>query len=177
MAPKDPRKNLRTIRERYAVAIERAVRQACLETERQAKQNLTDLEKVDQGITRNSIDHEVRRTATEVEGVTFAGSLWAPWVEFGRHGTKQSPAGTGPNSADPAWPPVDAIRNWVRRNRVKIGLGRKSKDSEINSVAYLIGRKIHEKGIAPSPYLMPAFLNVSAGFRNRIAKAIRSVKI
>lgn len=47
------------------------------------------------------------------------------------------------------WPPVDALRQWVRR---KIA----PEPEELDSTTYLIGRKIFEEGINPQPHLRPA---------------------
>jgi len=184
----NPGKNLPIILAKYQKAIQREMRAICLETERTAKQNLTDLGKVDRGFTRSSVDSEVETIAGQVEGVVFAGTLWAPWIEFGRHGTKSSPVGTGSNSADPAFPPIEPIRDWVRRNRRKLGIKSSNKrdsagkflagtnSTEIEGAAFAIARKIQEKGIAPTPFLIPAFLSVSPFYKARIVQAVLSVK-
>lgn len=173
----NPGKNTQIILDAYLSSIHREIRLICLEVERQAKQNLTDTEKVDRGFTRNSLDHEVVRTATDTEGIVFAGTLWSKWVEFGRHGAKQSPVNAGPNSATPAFPPRDAIEGWVRRNRKKLGIGRgKNSEQQIKSAAFLIARKIYEEGIDPSPFLVPAFLEAAPFFKARIVKAIANTK-
>ena len=65
-------------------------------------------------------------------GATGGASLYAQFVEYGRGSGK--------------FPPVDAMRTWVKRVlRVK-GV------KEINSVAYLVGRKIAKNGTKAQMY-------------------------
>lgn len=152
--------------------------------ERKAKQNLTDLSKVDRGFLRNSIDHEVAVSPDAVEGVVFVGAIHGPWVEFGRHGTKSSPKGTSNKSAAAAWPPIQEIREWVKRKRRELNIGQssgrnrrsqftKASEREINTVAFLIARKIAQHGIEPTPYLVPAFLESLPDFRVRLARTMQ----
>jgi hypothetical protein len=55
------------------------------------------------------------------------------------------------------WPPVDELRKWVRRKGLADGR------QEVDSTAYLVGRKIFEEGIDPSPHIRPALRE----FKNR----------
>lgn len=65
-------------------------------------------------------------------GATGGASLYAQFVEYGRGAGK--------------FPPVEAMRTWVKRVlRVK-GV------KEINSVAYLVGRKIAQNGTKAQMY-------------------------
>lgn len=176
---------LRKISRAYIDALAQEITLIAIEVERAAKQNLTDLKKVDRGFLRNSIDHEVQTGRGIVEGVTFAGAIHSPWVEFGRHGFRQSPIGTGPNSGKAAWPPVDVIREWIKRNnksfavsgRTKSGRARKAKDKDLDAFAFVIARKIANKGIEPTPYLVPAFLEVRPFYRARLAAALKRVQV
>jgi len=69
---------------------------------------------------------------TSTMGATGGASLYAQFVEYGRGAGK--------------FPPVEAMRTWVRRVlRVK-GV------KEINSVAYLVGRKIAQNGTRAQMY-------------------------
>lgn len=140
-----------------------------------AKQNLTDSGKVDRGEARASIDRQVTGYPSYVEGITFCAAEHGRWIEFGRKGLKSNPAGTSSASANAAWPPVDKIREWVRRHnklfavsgRTKSGRVRKARAADVNRVAYLIGRKIAERGIDPSPFMEPA-LAKHQGSVNRV---------
>lgn len=177
--------NMAKIERAYEDALVVAITEIVIEVERSAKQNLTDLGSVDRGLLRNSLDHEVDRGKGIVEGITFAGAQHGPWVEFGRHGFKQSPIGTGPESAKAAFPPVDVIRDWLKRNnkklavsgRTKSGRARKARDRDLDQAAYNIARKIADKGIEPNPYLVPAFLEVRPFYRARLAAALKRVQV
>lgn len=69
---------------------------------------------------------------TSTMGATGGASLYAQFVEYGRGAGK--------------FPPVEAMRTWVKRVlRVK-GV------KEINSVAYLVGRKIAQNGTKAQMY-------------------------
>jgi len=74
----------------------------------------------------------VEQTGKYTFKVIFDAPHAAP-VEFGRD------AGS--------WPPVDEIRQWVKLNL---------NTDEPDRVAYLVGRKIFEEGIAPVSYLRDA---------------------
>jgi len=166
------------------------VEQAVLKVERRAKQNLTDLEKVDRGFVRNSIDHKVQVKKGRIEGVTFAGAKHARWVHEGRLGTKSSPAGTNPKTAaTAAFPNLKAIEQWVRRNNTKLkvsgvksrgknkGQTRAAKGKDVKSAAFAIALKIKREGIAPTPFLRSAFLTETVGFKKRVLAAINKVVI
>ena len=181
----NPGPNVKKIIDQYLIALTQEIQLITLEVARSAKQNLTDTGKVDRGFLRNSIDQEVTSKGGNIEGVTFAGSIHGPWVEFGRKGSKSSPTGTGQDSADAAFPPMDIIKDWVKRNnnklavsgRSKSGKAKRSKDSDLNRAAYLIAKKIYEHGIEPSPYLIPAFLEIRPFYRQRLIKTLQSVKL
>ena len=59
------------------------------------------------------------------------------------------------NGTKPHFPPVDAIKQWIK---VKPVLPRPLKDGKLpteNQLAYLIGRKISKVGTKPNPFLAP----------------------
>lgn len=178
-------KKTQLILDQYSAAMAREIKAITFEVARSAKQNLTDTSKVDRGFLRSSIDTDFSSNLAGMTGITFAGALHAPAVEFGRKGSKQSPTNAGPNSADAAFPPVDVIRAWVKRNngklavsgRTKTGKTRKANDSDLDTAAYLIARKIYERGIEPSPYLIPAFLEVKPFYKARLVKVLQQVKL
>lgn len=133
----------------------------------QAKKNLTDGGKIDRGLLRKSIEPKVtvRDSGTVVASVEV-GASHGRWVEYGRMGSVKQPKGINPQmAAKAAWPPVSAIRDWVRRHvlalapagRTRSGRAKRPTDAQINSLAYLIGRAIYRRGIAPFPFLRPAF--------------------
>lgn len=135
-----------------------------------AQQNLTDAGRVDRGILRGSLSRRTIGHPTSVEARVEASAAHSRYVERGRHGRKSDPKGLAsfPEGArfagSAAWPPVDVIRDWVSRHqrvlapsgRTRSGRARKATRQDIDSLAYLIGRKIAERGIKPSPFLLPA---------------------
>jgi len=54
------------------------------------------------------------------------------------------------------WPPVDELRRWVDR---KIN----PEQSELDSITYLVGRKIFQEGIEMQPHIRPSIRE----FKNR----------
>lgn len=159
-------KNLTRVEQAMADGARQGLLTTLLLIERQAKTNLADLEAVDRGIARNSIDHQIiRRGKLKWQGVVFVGAEHGQWIEFGRKGAITSPLGTDSKSAKAAWPPVSVLSDWVRRHakqlaprgRTKSGRARRSRDEDIRSLTFLIGRAIYQFGIAPRPFLGPAF--------------------
>lgn len=48
-----------------------------------------------------------------------------------------------------SWPPTESIKNWLRQKDFgALNPG----ESKIDMVAYIIGKKIHDKGIEPFPF-------------------------
>lgn len=111
------------------------------------------------------------------------------FVERGRKGTETSPArvnvGTLPSyvpqstqtellnpMGSPAFPPVDALIQWIK---VKPVIPRPDKRGRIpspNSLAYLIGRKIERHGIDPHPTLATTIQELDAMYNERISEAL-----
>lgn len=159
----DPRQNLKGAQRAVLEGSIAGVEEICLVIVRQAKQNVSDIEAVDRGFLRSSIDHEVRVSRNDVQGTVFVGAEHGVWVEFGRRGLKFNPT-TNKDAAKAAWPPVKVIEEWVRRNakklapsgRTKSGRARKPRDQDVRSLAFLISRKIADYGIIPRPYFEPA---------------------
>lgn len=135
-----------------------------------AKQNITDSGRVDRGLTRAGITPSVVARPTAVEARVDATAAQSQWVERGRRGRRSSPANLnnfpeGSRLAGrAAWPPVSVIRAWVQRHarvlapsgRTASGRARKARAADVDSLAYLIGRKIALRGIPASPFLGPA---------------------
>lgn len=167
-------------RDRLAL-LERALREASVDackvagaaTSALAKKTLTDFDAVDRGVLRASINSETTPTPAGAYSVVYAGALHAQYVEFGRAGVLRDPRSNKKLGGTAAWPPVSAIIDWVRRQskrlapsgRTKSGRSRRAKESDVRSLAFLVGRKIYRYGIAPRPYLVPSFNQISPLFR------------
>ena len=163
---KDPRKNIRVIEDAILAGVHDGVTEITLFTKGRAQANLTDRQKVDEGTLRQSITAEVANRGKSIVGKVFPAAKHGIWVEYGRKGRKSSPAGTNnPHAGKAAFPPINVIREWVRRNNsefrvsgvTKSGRTRKPKDQDLDNAAFLIARKIADEGIQPTPYLRPAY--------------------
>lgn len=148
------------------------VTSACLLTKSLAQTALRDLGRVDRGTLRNSIFVTVTRGQDEIRGVVSADAFYAVWVEYGRLGSKSSYAGTGPQSATAAWPNVAAITAWVARNIEKLRAGSGGRETSVESLAFLVGRKIAERGIRPTPFMRPAEAQVRPRFKPIVLDAV-----
>lgn len=160
----DPRRNL----PRFARAITdgtiAGLSTLCNAIVAAAKQNASDIEAVDRGFLRSSIDYRITgRSVRNIEAVVFVGAKHGVWVEYGRKGKLKDPT-NNPEAAKAAFPPIKVIEDWVRRNnkklapsgRTKSGRARRAKDEDVRALAFLIARKIALYGIKPRPYFTPA---------------------
>jgi HK97 gp10 family phage protein len=108
-----------------------AMRRATALVTESAKRNAP----VDTGRIRASITPELRVSGVNVLGVVGTNVKYAAAVELG---------------SKPHWMPKAPLRQWVSRVLKKRG-------AELESVTYLIQRKIAMKGTKAKPYLQPAF--------------------
>ena len=103
--------------------------------------------------------------------VTLTLQEYWKYIEGGRKGKTSSPPGAKYKAA---FPPVDAILNWIL---VKPVLPRPSADGKMEklrpkSLAYLIGRKIEEEGIEPHPALKTTQEELMKMYRERLSAAL-----
>ena len=103
--------------------------------------------------------------------VTLTLQHYWKYIEGGRKGTEDSPPGAKYKAA---FPPVDAILNWIL---VKPVLPRPSADGKMEklrpkSLAYLIGRKIEQEGIEPHPALKTTQEELMKMYRERLSAAL-----
>jgi len=89
---------------------------------------------------------EITVTKNDVMAKVVANVSYAAAVEFG---------------ARPHFPPVDALKDWAAK---KLG---------DENLAFVVARKISEKGTPPQPFLGPALLKNQAAFRREVARAIK----
>lgn len=183
----DPQRRLRALTTAVVEGARDGVKETTLLIWRQARQNVTDLEKVDRGILRNSLDTEFVESPGRLGGITFVGADYGVWVEFGRAGVRANPT-TSQYAAKAAFPPVEAIAGWVRRQYRKLapsgvtksGRARKPQDADVKQAAFLIARKIYWYGIKPAPFLVPAFTMLRgalpARIRANIARRLASLR-
>jgi hypothetical protein len=127
----------------------RALSVSLFEIEAEAK----SLVRVDRGPLRRSIHSSITATGGILTGLVGPSVAYGANVEFGRK------AGT--------YPPLEPLIGWVRRHGLTAG-GRGRANREVG-VARAIQRKIFRRGIAPAPFLVPAFVRALPGIRARFA--------
>lgn len=65
------------------------------------------------------------------------------------------------------WPPVDAIRAWVELKLGKTG-------READAAAFLIGRKIHERGTPPKHVMRRVYQQMRLWYREEVEARLRA---
>jgi len=141
------------------------------------------------GQLRDSIKVDIAGDGASTRAIVYVGKEYGVWVEFGRRGLKSSPTGTNhPAAARANWPPFRPILQWVKDRKLRpkgSGLGRGKvtgrfmgvTQADQESIAFVIQRHIAEHGIQPQPFLMPAYQRHVKTFRERIANAVRGIKV
>ena len=112
----------------------------------------------DVGRLASSINHRIDGAWPTLEGRVGPSVRYGIVMEFGRR-------------AGARMPPVDALIGWVRRHWMPAGIqapggrfpGRarnqawRGRDAELRRRAFLLARAIQRRGIAPRPYMVPAW--------------------
>lgn len=102
------------------------------------------------GTLRNSLRGEVKAMPNSFEADILM-EEYGEWVDKGRGRTRGG--GTGKVKED--------IYNWIKNKPIRLrdanGNFAKVKDYKIRSLAYVIARKIHKKGIEPTNFLTDPF--------------------
>ena len=71
-----------------------------------------------------------------------------------------------------AFPPVNAIINWIKVKPVVPRPDKNGRVPSVNSLAYLIGRKIAFEGIEPYPALATTIQELDRKYKDRISEAL-----
>lgn len=140
---------------------------------REAENTARDLAPVNVGTLKKGIRREI--LANVGRGNTVTGKLvsqaeYSTAVEFGRT------PGT--------WPDIGALMYWVKRKQIagtysiktrrRVG-NKKQKTDEDRQVAFLIARKIYNKGIDPKPFMRPSYEQWSKVFEQRLWEELRTM--
>lgn len=128
-----------------------------------ARGNLLRQRKNASGSLRDSIDYDLKITKKgnipSSFRLQFLMEDYATFIEDGVNGTRKKYG--SPYSYSRKQPPSNVILQWIRTKPVRLrdskGRYRKQKNREIQSLAFLIARKIKERGIKPTPFFFPAF--------------------
>jgi hypothetical protein len=140
---------------------------------REAENTARDLAPYNVGTLKKGIRREI--LANMGRGNTVTGKLvsqaeYSTAVEFGRT------PGT--------WPDIKAIQWWVKRKKIagtysiktrrRTG-NKQTKEQQDKQVAFLIGRKIYNKGIDPKPFMRPSYEQWSKVFEQRLWEELRTM--
>lgn len=115
------------------------------------KFQLQKKKKIDTGNLLNSIKYKIIQTRTGWQLIIFDTDGYLQYVDAGRKPGK--------------WPPRDKIKPWVKR-KLKV------EEDKIDSVSFLVARKIGEKGIAPTHIIKTALKTVLSNWKPKLRKYI-----
>ena len=141
------------IKMRLRNELRRTGRISSLYLERSIVQKIDSMNKVDRGDLRKSITHAVKTLPNGVRCNIGTNLEYAIYVH---EGTK------------PHYPPVQPIREWVRRKL-------KPAKEDLNRITYMVIQKIGKKGTDPNPFLKEVFDEKEMKVRTEFAKAIARV--
>lgn len=110
----------------------------------------------------NSVKTVININDYSIEASLQLDKVW----DYVEHGSK--PLGEYPQH----WPPVDAIREWIRIKPVLPYPDKNGKLPTQDQLAYLIGRKIHDKGIPAYHYLENTIEEVNKRYEHIFEEAI-----
>lgn len=102
--------------------------------------------------------------------VTMDLAYYWKFVEGGSKGRESSPAGAVYKAH---WPPVNALLSWIQAKPVIPRPLPNGKLPTARQLAYLIGRKIYNKGIAPVPVLARTIEELNARYLQEINNALQ----
>lgn len=107
-----------------------------------------------------------------------AGVKYAPFIEFGTGPRgKQMTFDSGPLPAGYVhgnggkMPPVQLIKEWISRKGINPPPG-----MTLDGFAFVVARRIGERGLPARPFLYPAFRDVEDAFNRRVKKFLKEVK-
>jgi hypothetical protein len=133
----------------------------------QAKRNLIKQKKPDTGKLARSMKAKAENGVLSIYMEEYGIA-----VDTGRDGKnkKQNANSIFGKSARAAWPPVSAIKKWINTKPVK-PRNLNNKKISVDSLTYVIGRSIYNKGIKPSLFFTDAFETELPGIGDFIVKA------
>lgn len=121
------------------------------------------------GTLKNSIDFRLKKSS-----IIFSMASYGIYVEEGRKG-KKDVFGIGKESTAKG-APISAIQKWMKstnaKPRDKDGQFIKKTKSNMNSLSYLINRKIKWFGIAPSYFMEKAFTQTLKEYEDELPRSL-----
>ena len=134
------------------------------------------------GTLKRSLSYRVRVRGNEVREVTFGArgkaNKYASFIHWGVDGTRKSQKSPFYKYKfdNPSRKHRDALKRWIRakgiRPRDAKGRFKKQTESNVNSLAFALGRAVKRKGIVGLRFYEKAFVAVSGRFNKQIGDAV-----
>jgi hypothetical protein len=127
------------------------------------------------GELKRSLNYKIRVRGNEIREVTFGSKVkHAPFLHWGVNGTQK-------NQKSPFFnfrkqPPSSVFIPWIKAKGIKLrdkkGRFKKQTESNMNSLAFAIGRAVKRKGIVGLRFYEKAFTAVSKRFDKKLGEAV-----
>ena len=127
------------------------------------------------GKLKRSLNYKIRVRGNEIREVTFGSKVkHAPFLHWGVNGTQK-------NQKSPFFnfrkqPPSSVFIPWIKAKGIKLrdkkGRFKKQTESNMNSLAFAIGRAVKRKGIVGLRFYEKAFTAVSKRFDKKLGEAV-----
>lgn len=145
-----------------------------------AKINLGASKKGRRSNTTGALKRSLRYKIGDDNTVTFYMEEYGAYVDSGRDGKSKknrSKKGIISKGNTPRYPNIDSIKQWVQDKKLKprnfkTGEFIPVTKSSLNSQAFLIARKIYEKGTKPTYFFSDPFREFSKNLADDIAEAV-----
>lgn len=126
----------------------------------------------DRGTLQQSIGH---RQLDAMTYEVFAGTFYAPFIEFGTKGKTRVPNGLEDVAAQfrgmkgtGALSLIEAIKGWVIRKKI-------ATKGKADNVAFLIARSIYRNGISPKPFFYKHVATVRTNLLSRLNAILNGI--
>ena len=127
------------------------------------------------GELKRSLSYKIRVRGNDIREVTFGSKVkHAPFLHWGVNGTQK-------NQKSPFFnfrkqPPSSVFIPWIKAKGIKLrdkkGRFKKQTESNMNSLAFAIGRAVKRKGIVGLRFYEKAFTAVSKRFDKKLGEAV-----
>ena len=131
------------------------------------------------GKLKRSLSYKIRVRGNEIREVTFGSKAkHAPYIHWGVNGTQKNQKSPffKYKFENPSRKHRDALKRWIKakgiRPRDAKGRFQKQTESNMNSLAFAIGRAVKRKGIVGLRFYEKAFTAVSKRFDKKLQEAV-----
>ena len=131
------------------------------------------------GKLKRSLSYKIRVRGDEIREVTFGSKVkHAPYIHWGVNGTQKNQKSPffKYKFENPSRKHRDALKRWIKakgiRPRDAKGRFQKQTESNMNSLAFAIGRAVKRKGIVGLRFYEKAYTAVSARYNEKFGEAV-----